>query len=409
MNESFSSRDRLLAAMNYEKPDHVPLAFMIFTALKKRLKLKHNIFDPLELIKVQLDLGLDAFVDLRTFSPENKKIGHSDASGFPLHFDDQVTTHEWAEIADGNHNPILHKRYETPAGELSVIVNQTSDWPYGNATQGKFHVPFMDDYLAPRSRKYLISNGSELDSVRFLLKSPSNSEIRQCREAWDRGKTFAEKSNLLLAGGWGVGGDALAWFCGLQNAVIMALEQPDLLMEILQLIHKWNMQRMQVYLDYGIDIFIRRAWYEGTDFWSPELFQHFFAPIIREEVRLAHEAGSKYGYILTSGSAPLHPVLIDLGIDVLIGVDPVQGKGTDLTQMKKDLDRKICTWGGVNGFITVETGTPDDIEKAIQSAIELLGPDGFILSPVDNVRDPSDLVWENVTTFIKAWKKICKI
>ena len=408
MNPSFSSRDRMLAAIKYEKPDRIPLSFMIFTALKNRLKYKENIFDPLQLVKAQLELGLDAFVDLRTFSPENKKIGHSDASGFPVHFDESVTVHEWAEVPEGNQNPVLHKKYETPAGALSVIVNQTDDWPYGNAVQGKFHVPFMDDYLEPRSRKYLLNDGSELEAMKFLLIAPSNDEIHACQAAWDRGKKYAERNGLLLAGGWGVGGDALAWFCGLQNSVIMALEAPDLLREILQLIHEWNLKRMKVFLDYGIDLFIRRAWYEGTDFWSPDLFQYFFAPIIREEVKLTHEAGSKYGYILTSGSAPLHNILKDLGIDVLIGVDPVQGKGTELQQMKADLDKKICTWGGVNGFITIERGTKEDIDKAVRNAIDVLGPDGFILSPVDNIRDPSDFVWENVVHFINAWKNSCK-
>jgi hypothetical protein len=378
---------------------------MIFTALIERLKIKHNLYDPVELVKAQLELGLDAIVDLRTFSPENKKIGHSDASGFPVHFDDRVATHEWAEIPEGNFDPVLHKKYETPAGSLSVVVNQTSDWPYGNAAQGKFHVPFMDDYLAPRSKRYLINDGSELESVQFLLQPPSDHEIQQCHEAWDRGKKFAQKNDLLVTGGWGVGGDALAWFCGLQNAVYMALENPGLLSEILQLIHNWNMKRMRVFLDYGVDLFIRRAWYEGTDFWSPELYQQFFVPVIREEIKMTHEAGSKYGYILTSGSAPLHDVLVDLGIDVLIGIDPVQGKGTDLIQLKKDLGGKISAWGGINGFITIEDGTVEQIDEAIQKAINTLGPDGFILSPVDNVRNPSDIVWEKVLSFINSWKK----
>ena len=77
----------------------------------------------------------------------------------------------------------------------------------------------------------------------------------------------------------------------------------------------------------------RRAWYEGTDFWSPAFYEQFFVPILREEVRLAHEAGARYGYILTSGSMPLHDMLIDMGVDVLIGPDPVQGKGTDLQRI----------------------------------------------------------------------------
>jgi uroporphyrinogen-III decarboxylase len=405
MSKLISSKERLLTAIESKEPDHVPLSFMIFTALRRRLKLKYNKYDPLELVNTQLELGMDAMVDLRTFAPENKKIGHADAPGFPVHFNEKVSSHEWAEVPGGNMNPILHKKYETPAGDLSVVVKQTYDWPYGNAAQGKFHVPFMDDYLAPRSRKYLIREESEVEALKFLLDPPSAREIKQCHEAWNSGKKLAEKNDLLLAGGWGVGGDALAWFCGLENAVYMALENPELLKSILDIIHQWNISRMKVYLEYGIDLFVRRAWYEGTDFWSPDLFLEFFAPYIKQEVKLAHEAGVKYGYILTSGSAPLHNILIDLGIDVLMGVDPVQGRGTELEKMKTDLQGEICLWGGVNGFITIETGDRKTIEKAVDEALDTLGPDGCILSPVDNVRDPSDQVWDNVLIFINAWKK----
>ena len=58
-----------------------------------------------------------------------------------------------------------------------------------------------------------------------------------------------------------------------------------------------------------------------------------------------------------------------------------------------------------NGFITVEKGTKQDIDTAVCKATETLGPEGLILSPVDNVRDPPDEVWKNVLTLIKLWKK----
>jgi hypothetical protein len=102
---------------------------------------------------------------------------------------------------------------------------------------------------------------------------------------------------------------------------------------------------------------------------------------------------------------PLHEMLIELGVDVLIGPDPVQGKGTDLRRMGEQLRGRMCTWGGVNGFLTVEQGTRADIDAAVREAIEALGPEGFILSPVDNVRDPSDQTWENVLALIEAWRK----
>ncbi len=404
MSSKMTSRERMLAAINCEKPDHIPLAFMIFSALKERIREDLGIFDPVEYIETQLVLGLDTFVDLRHFTPENKQIGHSDVPGFPVRFDQHVLTREWQEELQGSRYPILHKSYKTPSGTLEVAVDQTDDWPYPATSEGMAQVPFMDDFLAPRCRKYLIEKRQDLKAFQHLLISPAEEDLKTCHEVWELGKILAEENGLLLVGGWGVGSDALAWFCGLENAVYMALIDPDFFQELLQMIDQWNRSRMEVYLDYGVDLFVRRAWYEGTDFWSPDLFKTFFYPIIQKEVQMAHEAGAKYGYILTSGSMPLHNLLLDLGIDVLIGADPVQGKGTDLKLMKSQFKGKMCIWGGVNGFVTVEEGTLTQIDEAVKTAMETLGPDGFILSPVDNVRDPSDRVWQKTMKMVEAWR-----
>jgi uroporphyrinogen-III decarboxylase len=404
MPDAMSSRERLLAAMNRELPDHVPMAFMLFGALEERLAGGGKAVDPAAAVEAQIALGLDTVVDLHLFAPQADETGHSDAPGIPVRFGEGVRTRQWAETPPGGRYPVLHREYITPSGTLSVAVDRTDDWPYGDVTAG-FHVPFMDDYLAPRSSKHLIEKRADLASLRHLLVPPAADDLKACREAWGTGRKLAEKHDLPLAGGWGVGADALAWFCGLQNGVMMAVDEPDFFGELLGLIAEWNRPRMQAYLDYGVDLFIRRAWYEGTDLWSPLLFRRFFFPIIREEVRMAHDAGVKYGYVLTSGSMPLHDMLIELGIDVLIGPDPVQGKGTDLRRMGEQLRGRMSMWGGVNGFVTVERGSKEEIDAAVREAIRALGPEGLILSPVDNIRDPSDGVWENVLALIESWKR----
>ncbi len=405
MTSEMSSRERMLAALNRQTPDYVPMAFMIFSALNQRLNRKRRGGDQSAVIEAQIELGLDPVVDLTFFAPLVDEIGHTDAPGFPVRLGEGVKTRQWAQSAEGSRYPSLHKEYVTPSGTLSVQVDQTEDWPYGDTANDDFHVPLMDDYLAPRCSKYLVETRDDLDSLRYLLVPPTADDLKTRHEKWREGKELAKKHDLLLAGGWGVGSDALAWFSGLQNAVMMAIDDPAFLEELLSIIDAWNRPRMQAFLDFGVDLFIRRAWYEGTDFWSPGLYQQFFVPIVREEVRMAHEAGAKYGYILTSGSMPLHETLIELGVDVLLGPDPIQGKGTDLNRMGEQLRGKMCTWGGVNGFVTVEMGTKADIDTAVREAISALGPQGFILSPVDNVRDPSDETWEKVLALIDSWKK----
>jgi len=165
---------------------------------------------------------------------------------------------------------------------------------------------------------------------------------------------------------------------------------------------------MEIYLEEGIDLLVRRAWYESTDLWSPSLYRKFFFPLLKKEVELVHQVGAKFGYIMTSGIMPLLNDFLELGIDVLIGVDPLEGKGTNLKLLKERLGEKICLWGGVNGFLTIERGEEKEVKETVEKSISILGPQGFILSPVDSVTDNSERTWNNVKTMIKAWKRKVK-
>jgi len=163
---------------------------------------------------------------------------------------------------------------------------------------------------------------------------------------------------------------------------------------------------MKEVLAVGVDLFVRRGWYEGTDFWSPPMYERFILPYLKREVEIAHEAGAKFGYINTSGTMGILGHLLEAGVDVLIGVDPVEGARTDMRAMREQVGHKLALWGGVNGWLTVEMGSPEEIEDAVNEAIERLGRRGFILSPVDNVCDDSDETMQRVEVFIEAWRRM---
>jgi hypothetical protein len=373
----------------------VPLCFMIFRALSSRCK------DQYEFMERQLELGLDAVVELPIVPPRKRLVDQSDLHGLPVQFDPQVQVREWKEDRDDEKYALLHKEYNTPSGRLEAIVSKAEDWPYGD------HVPLFDDYLIPRSKKFLVAGQSDLEHLKYLLMSLSKEEIDGVKEASRPAKEFAERRELLVTGGWGVGMDAACWICGIEDLMLASIYNPAFVEEMANMIARWNQERMQVVLDMGVDLFIRRGWYESTDFWPPDLYRQFIMPSLQKEVQMAHQAGAKFGYILTTGTMPLLDILLESGIDVLIGVDPVQGRGTDLREFKRKLNGKICMWGGVNGFVTVEMGSRDEIRTAVETAIDILAPGGgFILSPVDNIRDTSEEVWESVEFMIQVWKEL---
>jgi hypothetical protein len=348
-----------------------------------------------DFVERQLEMGLDAFVQLPP-RPPIVVNDHYNLYGLPVRYDPRVQTHERIESREGESWPILVKEYHTPGGTLRTEVRQTNDWRWGD------HVPFLDDYLIPRSREFLVEGPSDLEPLRYLLVPPTAQEVHDFEAEAREMLKLARRHDLLVAGGWGVGADLIGWVLGLENMVYAIHDQPKFMRELLGLIAMWNRARMETVLDAGVDLYIKRAWYENCDFWTPETYCEFLLPILTAEVELAHEKGTKFGYIITSNAMPLLDLFIESGLDVVIGVDP---GAWDLERAKQKAGGKVCLWGGVNGHLTIERGSPEEVRAEVHRALEVLAPGGgLILSPVDNVREDSARARENVRVLIESWR-----
>ena len=388
---SITSRQRMLAALGCQQPDHTPCSFMLFNALKQRSS------DYFDFIDRQLDLGLDAYVQVPVRPPVVVN-DYYNLHGLPVTYHPRVSVEEWITLPTEEEHPILNKSYHTPAGDLTVEVRQTPDWRWGR------HVPFLDDYIIPRSKKFLISDPRDLEAFQYLLRKPTPTEELAFQNEALHAKQFADQKGLLLAGGWGVGADLCGWVFGLENMIFATYDQPSFMRDMLELIATWNRARMGVILEAGIDLFIKRAWYENCDFWSPTTWREFIFPILKADVDYAHGHGAMFGYLITSNCMPLLNSFSEAGVDVLIGVDP---QFWDLAKTKATLGGKVCLWGGVNGHLTVELGTPEQVRAETRRAMDILASGGgFILSPVDNVRQDTPIADRNVRELIAEWNEL---
>jgi uroporphyrinogen-III decarboxylase len=392
MPKPMTSRERMLRAIDHQAPDHVPCAFMSFSAMRGRCQ------DAYEVCERELELGLDSWLFIPS-AWRNQRPNHPDLRGLPVHIPPFVRTELWLEHLPGEQFPVLHKEYHTPAGTLTTLVRKTDDWPHGN------FVPFFDDYQIPRAIKPLVTSRADLDVLKTMLLPPSQEDIAAFQREVDKAKAFCSHYGLMLAGGWGVGGDMAGWLCGLQNLMLLAVDQPDLVEELLSTISAWTQTRMRVVLEAGVDLYVRRGWYETADFWSPTLYRRFLLPHIQREAALAHEYGVRFGYNLTTGAVPMLDNILESGVDVLIGCDPLQHGLDPLETMRNKLAGKVAMWGGVNGAITVEEGSEADVRQAVSQALTTMkGVNGFILSPVDNITEITPKAWHNVSVLIKAWQ-----
>jgi uroporphyrinogen-III decarboxylase len=364
---------------------------MSFTALRKRVN-----EDLYALVDAERALGLDSMLFIPTASRLERQE-HPDLRGLPVRFSPEVECRTWKEAVDGGPG-IMHREFRTPDGALSTIVQITDDWPYGD------QIPFVGDYCVPRALHHLVASPADLPALAHLLAPPTEADIAAFAKETERARAFARDRGVLLTGGWGVGADMLNWLCGMEQLMILTHTDPEMVAELFEMVHQWNKRRMELVLSGGVDLYIRRAWYEGCDFIPLKFFRDVVLPKLRAEVELAHEKGAKFGYICSSGLLPILDYLLAAGVDVLIGVDPVQGTSTNLAEIKAKVGDRMCLWGGVSGAITVEMGSEEEVRSAVQQALSTFGPQGFILSPVDNITVDAPKTWSNLEVFRDAWR-----
>lgn len=390
-----SSKDRLMLAINHEEADHVPLWINFLWSSQNQDRFspeRWSLFfatgdwpNQFERAKELLDLGID---DMLTLSPPPPRL-HSN-----------VRVKITQEDLPTEPYPLLAKEYNTPKGILRTVVRKTEDWSHGD------DVPLFSDLSIPRAKKHLISEAADLDKLLYLLQPSSSDTMESFRKKAKEMKEFSEKHGVLMVGEGGILGDGAAWVCGVQDHMFALMDKPKFIEDLLSIFQGFDMRRIQMLLDVGVDVVVHRGWYESPKFWSPKLYRKFILPLIHEQVKVVHQGGAKFGYIMTTGVMSLLNEFLELDIDLLIHVDPVQDN-VDLHQLKQKIGDDICIVGGVNSYLTVERGTNQEIEQAVTEAIRALAPGGgFILEPVDGIQMERKKIWDRLMVMIDTWRQV---
>lgn len=377
MKTTLSSRERLLAAMALQEPDHVPL-----WCLWSHARDPFNRKDHLKRIEATLALGFDDTLWLHG----------------PWRIDPAVEVKAWSEPVPGQDYALLHKRYETPAGTLEHIV-RSSEY-----LKSPDEISVLGDLNMSHGIKSLIEGRQDLPALRYLLTDPDEEQLEQFRTQARAYRRFADQHQVLLEGAYVSLGDAAAWLVRPQDLIYAQQDDPGFVEELLEVIWHWHLKQIEMLIDAKVDVILHRGWYEMPDFWGVAAYRRFLKPLLREEAAIVHQAGAKFSYIMTKGIMHLLDDFLEIGMDLLWGVDPVQG-GADLAVLARRLKGRLCVLGGMNGNLTMTEGSPAEIEQAVEEAIRILGPGGgFILSPVDKIEAWTP--WENVEAMLKRWREL---
>jgi uroporphyrinogen decarboxylase len=184
----------------------------------------------------------------------------------------------------------------------------------------------------------------------------------------------------------------------------MALD-PGFTEELLNRILEIQLGLIRRFIDLGVD-----GGYFGDDYgaqknmlFSPKMWRKFIKPRLAQMFAPFKDAGLPVIMHSDGQIQAILPDLIEIGLTVL---NPVQPEVLDHAWLKQSFGNRLAYYGGISTQTVLPNGSPENVEKAVQSCIRHLAPDrtGLILAP--SHRMMTDIPLENVDALLDAFFKL---
>lgn len=139
---------------------------------------------------------------------------------------------------------------------------------------------------------------------------------------------------------------------------------------------------------------------------SPNAFRQHIKPRLRQLIAGIKTHAPQVKILLHSDGAilPILPDLIEVGVDI---INPVQvsAKGMgDTAFLKKEFGSSLVFWGGIDTQHILPFGNPADVEDEVHRRIDDLAPGGgYVVASVHNIQ--GDVPPENIMAMVEAWKR----
>jgi Uroporphyrinogen decarboxylase (URO-D) len=381
--EAMTSKQRILAAMKRDEVDHVPCS-VSFNPLYPSQRTSWNfpwsqepgIIEERTAYQVE-HLGLDQVV--------------STGAGLcrPA---EGVTSRAWVE------GELLHKVYDTPAGELKASVKYSDLWAHGQ------DIPLMSDFNVGHFVKPWIETEQDLECLRYVRRWDGTNELRKAgRERFDRAKRLADRYQLATRASVGEGLTGAMKMFGAEALCVAMVEKPGLVEAYIAHENEINVRTIEVLGQWGVDIVGRNGFYETADFYGPAMLERFVGEPLRREAEAARSAGVLSSYTIHTGIMPILDYLASLTMDSLFGID-TGFEGVDLEVIRDRLGDKKSFQIGPSSTYHLWQGA-EVTRQAVRQVFDVFGGRaGFILSP--GVSAHCIMPWESTLAMIDEWKKL---
>jgi uroporphyrinogen decarboxylase len=197
-------------------------------------------------------------------------------------------------------------------------------------------------------------------------------------------------------------GTGMGLMCGAQTAAFTAmtamgyndfllntLADPDLVMDLIKILHDYCLQEMEIYLQYPVDMMKVGSGIITTTgpMVSWEQVEELETSFIREQIGIIREAGLPVFFHIDGKVDNLIPDFIEMGVDVLNPIDP-SGEVQDIFEIKSLYGNHITLSGNINIDTILKNGSPEAVKQDVIEHMERLGKGGgYIVSSSHNLHE----------------------
>lgn len=193
---------------------------------------------------------------------------------------------------------------------------------------------------------------------------------------------------------------------GYEQMLIDVAADPDLADRILEIPYRYHLAAAQKLVELGVDM----IWI-GDDIgtqramlMAPATWRRLLKPRVANFIATlkAINPAVKVAYHSDGDIFPIVPDLIEIGLDVL---NPIQPACMDPAEVKRRFGRQLCFWGSIDEQHTLPFGTPETVRREVLTRLQTIGQGGgLILGPTHHVQldTPMDNFWAMVDTITRT-------
>ena len=372
-------RERVLAAINHEEPDRVPLVIGVSNATGIKMK-------PYQGIKKLA--GIEA--------PNNY-------------------IYQWPELGTAEIDEATMQRLHSDVRGVRDLPPATTIARNRNREP---HIPYIDSWGSGQSEIkpgewfpgiHPLPEATTIEEIENYAGWPDMSDPTRIAHVKEMAQRLAEQNQYaILATPWLLFPLERAFAMQGMDVFLLNLAlYPDfaqaLLLKIAEMC-KALMEPFLAALGDNVDM-IKIGDDIGTQdslLMSPKMYRNILKPIHADYIQFIKERSQAKLFFHTDGDVfPLIDDFIEIGVDILNPIQTSAGKMSDLATLKKRFDKEIVFCGGIDTHRVLPRGTPTEVRQEVRRVIELLGQGGgYMVASVHTVMN--DVPAENVLAMVDA-------